>query len=208
MTNISDKTDEFSLVLNAPEFMSINKNNAKLAPLESTEIILTINSSNPQVVDSYLSVYSKTYDKYYDVIPKHEYTINEKLNCLTRFNIYLFLILLLCAQKYSFIPLVFILLIICIHFINNNYNEEYENSLKKINNDSQNIPNNDVEYILETGKYDSNGKLIINKELNFADDFPFHTTIKKGTKPYKVRPDTSDKIRSSEKKRNYKRIQR
>lgn len=113
-------------------------------------------------------------DEYLNFIPTPSMTRIEKLNALTRFFIYYIIISLLFQfnTKYLYIPITGIIFIIILYNI---YQSDPKGKEKELYKDKQSTKpkkedfgiantNDKVEYNLESGYYDSNGNLNINKE--------------------------------------------
>jgi hypothetical protein len=118
-------------------------------------------------------------NNYLQFIPTKNMTRVEQLNAITRFGIYLFALLAIFNKPTSWLYMPVILIILAVIFYNiykfdpkGAEKELYRIQREKIdrneNIESQDYvePNKDKEYHLETGYYDSNGKLIVGGDYN------------------------------------------
>jgi hypothetical protein len=119
-----------------------------------------------------------TNDNYLKFFPSTGMTRIQQLNAITRLCLYYILLLLLLGKNstYIMLPILIILFIIVIYIIyKNDYHGKYEdfiNKKLKKNNKEKKIHN--LSNTIESGYYDSNGKLILGKKYdidNSAKDF-------------------------------------
>ena len=78
MTNVSDRNDEYTIDLLAPEFISIDKNKIYLAPGQTETLALSIANTDPVSDVFTMRVTSREYQKYYDTVVS--YIVNDCYN--------------------------------------------------------------------------------------------------------------------------------
>lgn len=119
--------------------------------------------------------------KYTEIIPDKNMTRVEQLNAIARFSLYSFILLFIFKKSSYWYYIPFVILILSVLFYNI-YNldpvgkekEVYKQHNKKLGDDENNIVklskeingNNKINHELETGFYDSNGKLLIGGNYN------------------------------------------
>jgi hypothetical protein len=78
ITNVSNKDDELTLTLLAPNFISIDKDVLSLTPNKTQNVTLSIANTDPVSDVFTLRVYSKVYDTNYDILVS--YNVNDCYN--------------------------------------------------------------------------------------------------------------------------------
>ena len=78
VTNVSDKDDELTLTLLAPNFISIDKQVLSLTPNATESVVLNVANTDPVSDVFTLRVYSKVYDTNYDILVS--YAVNDCYN--------------------------------------------------------------------------------------------------------------------------------
>lgn len=119
-------------------------------------------------------------DNYLKFFPSKEYTLTDNLNAISRFAIYLFILLIVFHNNndnyWLYVPVVLLILAIFINYADKQDPDRLykEDELKKnrehfsLNNKELNDPNYDKDHDLYTGFYDSNGTLKINKPRKYG----------------------------------------
>ncbi len=109
-------------------------------------------------------------NNYVKFFPTYQMTRIEQLNAITRLSIYYILLLLMLDKNkiYLGLPVFIIFFVIIIYFIyENDYNGKYNDFInKKLNKNNKDKNVNGFKDVLESGYYDSNGKLVLGKKYN------------------------------------------